>query len=177
MLITTFSPFFRNTKNSHMKNFYIFVPALTINYIKYILKSKDRLKKNQNELVFTDDGFSMGLVYILRLLHQLSEYNSLNWSKIIRNKIKSEKDKIMKQREKQAKINKSDDEKLLQTLLLSEMEINAFQTEFELLFYNFNSCKIFFQSWSEQQRKIYEQCGCIVLYRIVAQRKIYKILQ
>jgi WASH complex subunit 7 len=146
MLMTTFAPYFQSTKNSHLKNFYLLVPALTINYIKYILKSKDRLKKNQDELVFTDDGFSMGLIYILRLLDQLPDYIALNWAKTIRSKISADKDKILKQRAELAKTNKNNDEKLLQTLLLSEMRINAFQTEFELLFYNINSVKIFFQS-------------------------------
>lgn len=146
MLISTFSPYFRNPKNAHLKNFYIFIPALTINYIKYILKAKDRLKKNQEEIVFTDDGFSIGLVYILRLLDQLSEYSSLNWTRTIRSKIKADKEKIQKQRQELEKTNKNNDEKLLQTLLLSEMRINAFQTEFELLLYNINSCKIFFQN-------------------------------
>lgn len=146
MLISTFSPYFQNQKNSHLKNFYIFIPALTINYIKHILKSKDRLKKNQDEIVFTDDGFSMGLVYILRLLDQLSEYSSLNWTRTIRSKIKADKEKIQKQRQEHEKSNKNNDEKLLQTLLLKEMRMNAFQTEFELLLYNINSCKIFFQN-------------------------------
>lgn len=145
MLIATFSPYFRNAKNSHLKNFYIFVPAICVSFIKNILKSKDRLKKNQEEINFTDDGFSLGLMYILRLLNQLSEYNSLNWTKTIRNKIKVDLNNIKRQRDELMKSNKNNDEKLLQTMLLSEMKIKAFQTEFELLFFNMNSVKIFFQ--------------------------------
>jgi WASH complex subunit 7 len=103
------------------------------------------LRKNQDEVVFTDDGFSLGLMYILRLLDQNSEYNSLNWMKIIRTKIKSDMDNILKERAEVMKNNKNCDDKLLQTLQLSEMRIKSFQTEFELLFYNLNSVKIFFQ--------------------------------
>lgn len=134
----------QSSKNSHLKNFYIFVPALTINYIEHILLAKDRLnKKGKEEVLFTDDGFAIGIVYILKLLNQLSDFNSLNWFKSVKSKIKMEKEKIKRQR---AELEKSKGDNLLQTLLLSEKRIQAFEMEFQLLFFSVNSCKIFFQT-------------------------------
>lgn len=143
LLVNTFAPFFRDPKNSHLKNFYIIVPALTINFIEHILIAKDRLnKKNKEGTVFTDDGFPMGLIYILKLLDQITDFSSLNWYNSIKMKVGAERERISSQR---TKISSGGDEKLLQTLLLSEKRLNAFNLEFELLFFNINSAKIFFQ--------------------------------
>lgn len=143
-MVNTFIPFFQSPKNSHLKYFYIIVPALTINYIEHILTSKDKLnKKNKEGALFTDDGFPMGLIYILKILDQISDFNALNWYKSIKLKILKEKAKIIDQR---SKVGSDCDEKLSQTLLLSEKRLKAFQMEFELLFYNLNSAKIFFQN-------------------------------
>lgn len=128
-----------------MNNFFIIVPALTINFIEFILTSKDKLnKKNKEGALFTDDGFAMGLIYVLKLLDQISEFNSLNWYKSIKLKIRNDREKIAVQRQKMEANEK--DEKLSQTLVLSEKRLNAFQQEFELLFYNLSSAKIFFQN-------------------------------
>ena len=137
----SFTPFFQDPKNIHLKNFFIIVPPLTINFIEYILTSKEKLtKKNKSGALFTDDGFSIGLIYVLKLLNQTTEYNSLNWFKSIRMKISKEKALIQEERNRIGR-----DEKLSQTLLLSEKKLAMFQQEFELLFYNISSAKIFFQ--------------------------------
>lgn len=143
LLVDTFAPFFQNPKNTHLKNFFIIVPPLTINFIEHILMSKDKLnKKDKNGALFTDDGFAMGLIYILKLVDQTSDYKSLNWYKAIKEKIQNETNKIEEARKQTGSAN---DEKLSQTLLLTEKRLSLFQMEFELLFYNLSSAKIFFQ--------------------------------
>lgn len=84
----------------------------------------------------------MGLIYVLKLLDQTSDFNSLNWYKAVKNKIKMERDKIDETRKQ---TGYSNDEKLSQTLLLTEKRLTLFQQEFDLLFYNISSAKIFFQ--------------------------------
>lgn len=127
LLITAFAPFFRNAKNVHLKNFYLIVPPLTINFVEYILIAKDRMtkQKNKNESSFTDDGFAIGLVYILKLLDQMSDFNSLYWFKAVRQKYLKEREQLRDQQ----KINAGtqwNDEKLQQTLSLTEKRINSF---------------------------------------------------
>jgi WASH complex subunit 7 len=142
LLVNQFVPYFQNPKHTHLKNFYIIVPPLTINFIEHILTSKDKLnKKDKNGALFTDDGFAMGLIYVLKLLNQISDFNSLNWYKSVKNKIRVERQKIEESRKQTGYYN---DEKLSQTLLLSEKRLSLFQQEFELLFFNINSAKIFF---------------------------------
>lgn len=72
LLVDVFAPVFRNPKNIHLKNFYVIVPPLTLNFVEHMILSKDKMsKKNKVGAAFTDDGFAMGIAYILRLLDQV----------------------------------------------------------------------------------------------------------
>lgn len=146
-----FSTFFRNDKNPHLKLFYLIVPAITLNYIEYIIAAKENMNKKTKELgtCFTDDGFAMGLAYILRLLNQNTEFDSLSWFKAVHQKFSLELDQLAKLREEYSSGNNTSnmnyDVKLQQTLALSEKRINVILYEFDLLYCNLNSAKIFFQ--------------------------------
>lgn len=146
-----FASFFRNEKNPHIKLFYLIVPALILNYIEYIVGEKENMSKKTKELstCFTDDGFSMGLAYVLRVLDQYDDFNSLHWFKAVRQKFTLELAQLEKARDENggnnATSNSIYDAKLQQTLALSEKRINTIQHEFDLLYCSLNSAKIFFQ--------------------------------
>lgn len=143
LLVETFAPFFRNPKHLHLKCFYLIVPALMINYVEHMLQAKDKLnKKDKLGALFTDDGFAIGLTYVLKLLDQINQFNSLHWFKSLKQKYKAERDELNKRR---AQCGTNADEKLQQTFALTEKRITSFQQEFDLLFYNLSSAKIFFQ--------------------------------
>ncbi|KAL4715574.1 hypothetical protein ACJJTC_009200 [Scirpophaga incertulas] len=75
LLVDVFAPVFHNPKNVHLKFFFIIVPPLTLNFVEHMILSKDKItKKNKAGAAFTDDGFSMGVAYILKLLDQLPKY-------------------------------------------------------------------------------------------------------
>lgn len=127
------------------------VPALILNYIEYIVAAKHNMNKKAKELItcFTDDGFAMGLAYVLRVLDQNVDFNSLHWFKAVRQKFSLELAQLAKAREENGvnnnASNNSYDTKLQQTLALSERRINTIQHEFDLLYCSLNSAKIFFQ--------------------------------
>lgn len=131
--------------------FYLIVPALTLNYIEYIVTAKDKMNKKtkQQGTWFTDDGFAMGLAYVLKLLNQNSEFNALHWFKAVRQKYRTELKQLVKAREENGdnheSSNKQYDDKLQQTIALSEKRINIILQEFDLLYCSLNSAKIFFQ--------------------------------
>uniref|UniRef100_A0A0K0DCA4 ANK_REP_REGION domain-containing protein n=1 Tax=Angiostrongylus cantonensis TaxID=6313 RepID=A0A0K0DCA4_ANGCA len=70
MLIDVFrSAFLDESRFSHLLDFYVAVPALTMNYVEHMLMCRDRLKKrvqHDKELTFTDDGFTMGMFSFLK---------------------------------------------------------------------------------------------------------------
>lgn len=83
----------------------------------------------------------VGVAYILKLVEQGTEMNSLHWFQSVRMKYNLETVALQKQ---QADANK-DDQKLQETLSLTEKRIQRYQQEFDLLYYNLNSARIFFQ--------------------------------
>lgn len=154
LLIEAFTPFFRDPKNMHLRNFYLVVPALTINFVEYIINAKDKIhKRDKQGVLFVDDGLAIGLAYLLRLLNQTSEFNSLHWFKSVKEHFINEKSKIIAQRTNHiagatgagSNAGSPNDDKLQQTLTLSEKRLNAHQMEFNLLYYNIQSSKIFFR--------------------------------
>lgn len=148
ILVETFQPFFNNPNNIHLKNVYLIIPALTLNYVEYILNAKEKIhKKDKQEAVLFDDGFTIGLAYILKLLNQYSEFNSLHWFENVTERFEAEKKKInLMRNEINANVGgrKDENEKLQQTLALTEKRITTHQMEYNLLYYNLCSAKIFF---------------------------------
>uniref|UniRef100_A0A0N5AK55 WASH complex subunit 7 n=1 Tax=Syphacia muris TaxID=451379 RepID=A0A0N5AK55_9BILA len=92
ILVEVFSKELRNfEKYDHLANFYIIIPALTVNYIEHILACKGTLgRRAQQNNVFTDDGFVLGIAFILVTLDQLSKFNSLNWFSSVEKTCKEE---------------------------------------------------------------------------------------
>lgn len=115
-------PVFQNLQNVHLRNFYMIVPPLTINFVEHILTCKDRIsKKNKNGAAFTDDGFAMGLAFIIKLLDQWSQFNSLHWFQSVRAKHAKEFNNLEMQKANYT--SNKEDPKLQQTLVLTEKRL------------------------------------------------------
>ncbi|XP_019764988.1 WASH complex subunit 4 isoform X2 [Dendroctonus ponderosae] len=143
LLVSTFLSHFRNPSNNHLKTFYIIVPPLTINFVEHSLTCKEKLfKKDKTDSAFTDDGFALGLAYIIELLNQESQFNSLHWFESVQRKFHTDKQKIREQ----TRFSNSEDTKFKQTLTLTEKKIETFYREFKLLEFSYSSARLFFQS-------------------------------
>ncbi|XP_016078665.1 PREDICTED: WASH complex subunit 7 isoform X3 [Miniopterus natalensis] len=144
MLVDVFAPEFRRPKNIHLRNFYIIVPPLTLNFVEHSISCKEKLnKKNKTGAAFTDDGFAMGVAYILKLLDQYREFDSLHWFQSVREKYLKEIRAVAKQQNVQSA---SQDEKLLQTMNLTQKRLDVYLQEFELLYFSLSSARIFFRA-------------------------------
>lgn len=79
----------------HLRNFFLIVPALIMNYVEYMLAVKSKInKKDREEAVLFDDGFAVGLAYILKLLNQIEDFKSLQWFSTVRERFEAERRKI-----------------------------------------------------------------------------------
>eukprot|EP00957_Ditylum_brightwellii_P050854 3856559-Ditylum_brightwellii.AAC.1 len=59
-------------------------------------------KKSANrDGYFTDDGFAMGIAFILSVLGQNDQFDSLNWFESLREKLDSDQDDINSKRDAQ----------------------------------------------------------------------------
>lgn len=139
LLVDVFAPVFRNPKNVHLKNFYIIIPPLTLNFVEHMILSKDKMsKKNKVGAAFTDDGFAMGVAYIMKLLDQDSNFEGLHWFDSVWKHINDERKQLQEQQHKGSV-------QLQQALALTEKKIKTLEEEFKLLYYSLTSARIFFR--------------------------------
>ncbi|KAL1493027.1 hypothetical protein ABEB36_011169 [Hypothenemus hampei] len=123
LFVKAFLPHFRNPNNTYLKLFYIIVPPLTINFVEHSLICKERLyKKEKADCAFTDDGFALGLAYIIELLDQEYQLDSLHWFDSVEQKFAKDKKNLAHE----LSASNSDDVKLKQTLTLTEQRIKTF---------------------------------------------------
>ncbi|XP_001355110.3 WASH complex subunit 4 isoform X1 [Drosophila pseudoobscura] len=145
LLLQGFQPFLCNPNNHHLKTFYLIAPALIMNYIDYRVKEKLKIhKKDLAKFSLFEDGFAIGLIYILTMLNQLGEFHELGWSQTTKQQMELERSKV---RDILAGQQSTDpvDEKLLQTVAITERHVNAYEHEYNLLYATLSSAEIFFQ--------------------------------
>ncbi|MPC23700.1 WASH complex subunit 7 [Portunus trituberculatus] len=161
LLVDVFAPALQDKKNSHLKNFYLIIPPMTINFVESSLTAKDNMnKKNKSRAAFTDDGFAMGVAYLLKVLDQNAAFDSLHWWSGVRRRFIKEREKgfstwnmsvprdmqeeVMRV-EQQRQLCSSGDDKLQQTLALTMSRLQQYQQEFELMYLSLSSARVFFR--------------------------------
>lgn len=166
LLVEAFAPALRATKHAHLRNFFVILPATTYNYVQHSIGGKERLARtakkklhqqqvedstssNSNSTsaaTFTDDGFVMGVVYVLRLLDQLADFDALQWFSSVEEHLRIATAKAKSMAEKASSSTSGVDEKLLQTTSLTIRRLEVQQREYQLLKYGMSSCRILFKS-------------------------------
>lgn len=123
-----------------------------MNYIDYRVKEKLKMyKKDQSKCSLFEDGFAIGLVYILNMLNQLGDYHELGWNQTTTQQLNAERLKLkhilstQNRDQGHAPPPTEMDEKLLQTVAITERHINAYDHEYKLLYATLSSAEIFFQ--------------------------------
>ena len=97
LLVSVFSKELCNERFSHLQDFHIIVPAVTLNAIESLLKGKEKLSKRgvDSEATFSDDGFALGLAYLLQVLKQMKMFNDIHWFDAVRKHYTAEKEKLL----------------------------------------------------------------------------------
>jgi WASH complex subunit 7 len=145
LLVDVFSEAFRDKRNEHLRNFYAIIPALTLAYLEHIARLKDNAAKQNKNSSFSDDGFPMGLAYVLKLLGQDAIFDSIHWFKSLRfhsDQEKKEAEANPKATEKWKVRAAGADKK--QTMKLALAMIERERREFLLLETTLHSARILF---------------------------------
>lgn len=142
----------RDERAKPLKTFYTLVPAITINYLKHVVQGRENLTKRNNSNAFiSDDGFALGIVFMLKILGVTDEFNSLNWFDSIELKLKADAEKFEKSRSKtkqtldenKIKSNLYEDDNFEEELTIRR-NYNELQ-EARLLNYNLTAAAILFK--------------------------------
>ncbi|CAH1392880.1 unnamed protein product [Nezara viridula] len=141
LLVEVFYSVFHTPENDHLRLFVMIIPPLTINFVNYIIAAKEKMsKRNSTSGLFTDDGFVIGVAYLLSVFNLSEEFNSLHWFESVSEKYTADECNILRSMEKQEK----DDTTNGNTLQLSIKRLQMYKQEFELLKCNLSSAMVFF---------------------------------
>lgn len=175
LLEDVFKEEMNSEKNQHLKHFHAIVPPLTLSFVDHIVGCKDRLTRKGKEASFTDDGFALGVTFILKLLGIQDKFDSMHWFSSVDCYYTEERQKIEEQMAKAAAleaekakaaaaakkkgkskttsefVTESEETGEITTLNLTVNRIKSLKREFELLFYSFRSAKVFFKDKKEVQ--------------------------
>uniref|UniRef100_A0A7S1TNP6 WASH complex subunit 4 n=2 Tax=Phaeomonas parva TaxID=124430 RepID=A0A7S1TNP6_9STRA len=179
VLVNVFQAVLLNGEGEHgqLKNFYVIVPALLVQQVEANLIHKDAMYKSGRnrsaEASFTDDGFALGVAYVLTVLRQNADFAALHFFDGVRAEYALQEQQVkermaavqakMKRKEaasrrftlfsskSQADLPEDDDDddeilsQRITTVQTTAKRLAAHKKEMELLFFALNGASIFFR--------------------------------
>jgi len=139
------APAKKEREDSHLRNFFLVIPALTLSFVDNLRNAKDRMEKSVKgtEAFFTDDGFALGIAYILAILKQDRAFESLHWWDSVLTHHASELAKYAAELATLGK-SKADTDKR-EELEFKRRRIATERREFEALYYAYRGARTFFR--------------------------------
>ena len=96
-----------NEKMLPLKNFYTLIPAVTTCQINHVVIGRNKLKQTNNKEAFiSDDGFALGISFLLKIFGIDEQFRGLNWFDSIQGKLEKDVELIQKKQEKMAAYKK-----------------------------------------------------------------------
>lgn len=145
VLVEAFQEKMLSEEQAHLKNFVMIVPSLTINFVETIMFAKDRMEKSVKgrEAYFTDDGFAIGVAYILAIMKQGAAFESLHWFDCVKHKYAADKRSFDMQLSSIPR--KKGSEEQIEELRFKQKRSDANIREFSSLYYSLSGAQIFFK--------------------------------
>ena len=138
VLVNSFEGILSPEKLPDIDLFAFLLPALTMTYSDTAINARDNLeKKNKPDenTYFSDDGFMMGICYLLKVFSADKKFESLSWFPSVIN--------YYEQKSSQRKSDKSDKSSHgMETI--NERQYTSYKQQFELLYFTFTSASILF---------------------------------
>ena len=126
------------------------MPALTISFTDNLRAAKDRMDKGVKgaEAFFSEDGFAVGLAYVLAILKQDRAFDSLHWWDAVTRHHKAE---LAAYRAEGAALGKGKaDADRAEELAFKTKRVLGAQGEFDSLFFAFSGARLFFKVDEEE---------------------------
>ena len=132
--------------DSHLRNFFLIVPALSLSFVDNLRNGKDRMEKSvkDKECFFTDDGFAVGLAYILAILKQDRSFDSLHWWDSVKRHHRAQL-LAFDAGERGLGNSKADADKR-EEINFKRRSLLVAEVEFDSLFYAFSCARLLFKS-------------------------------
>lgn len=141
LLVSSFENVFSSQNIPDLDFFFYLIPAVTVNYVENLIIAKDKiLKKNIKDAYFSDDGFILGVSYLIKVFKQENNFDSLHWFQSVIEKLENDTKQFGLIKNK-----RSQDELLQQNMSLRK--INTYKNEFELLYFTYNTAMIVFNDY------------------------------
>ena len=139
ILVTSFGDSVSSTKIPEIELFSFLIPPITFSFIDNAINARDNLmKKNKTDEAsfFSDDGFMVGICYLLKIFACDKKFESLNWFPSVINNYKNQ--------EKSNSKNKKDKNNFGGVDTLNERQIATYKEHFEILYFTYTSATILF---------------------------------
>jgi WASH complex subunit 7 len=150
MIVKNFDGLTEQENTKHLKLFYLLIPPLTLSFTESLQKGNEVLNSKQKNVggFISDDGFALGVAYLLKILGQVEKFASLNWFESMEKKL--EMDLVQADlREKKIKedlnnLHMAYEEQKLDAEM-SRRRISRMQRQFEMLSFSFSASQILFK--------------------------------
>jgi WASH complex subunit 7 len=150
MIVRNFDGLLNQENTKHLKLFYLTIPALSISYIEHIQKGQEKINSKMKNVdgFISDDGFPLGLAYMLKILGQTDKFASLNWFDSVLQKLEHDaRGADLKQKSMTEEVSSMnmvyEDQKL--DAEMSRRRIKKMQREYEMLNFCFSASSILFK--------------------------------
>lgn len=99
ILVSVFSKELGNDRFEHIRDFYVIVPAVSLNSVECLIRGKEKLSKRgaDSEATFAEDGFALGLAFLLRVLGQSKAFDAMHWFDSVRAHYQAEANKLRRE--------------------------------------------------------------------------------
>lgn len=153
MLVSVFVRELRNgEKFAHLRNFFMIIPPVCVNFVEYLVACRQNFAKRRPTeecLTFTDDGFSLGIAYLLTLLNQTYFFDSLNWFPSVDSNLSASLHVALDEHQRTA----GKDDSYAHTLKMRTKRLEEIRTEFKYLGQMLSSSLMLFKSQAETREE------------------------
>jgi len=144
ILVKNFDGVFEGAECAHLKLFHILIPTVTLNFVDHVHRGKEKIsKKNNKDAFISDDGFALGIAYLLKILDQIEQFIALNWFQHMKEKFDRDI-KTLTQRNERLGLAPSNDADQTEDQM-SYNRLRSLSKEFEMLNFCVNASQILFK--------------------------------